>query len=705
MRRATGPDVSSHHQVDSPLSLFWEISASCPEIRLMLFGFAGPIRFHSGSGASSRREKTLMLPSSCATASKPFLMLTFKIPSTPIGKFRGSAGFPVSGRTTSISFSTIASQFASDLTDAQIAESGTFFVEPYPLPLDNAYFPEAFRDSLRAIYPGEDDFGIYIGKRNVEGGPRHDTLQHDSFRAVAGVQGEIAGGWNYDVSYLYAQTKSSSTYQNDIYGPRIGPAVDSRLCETVPNCTPYQVFTYEGVTPEAAAGLTETALTGADTSMEIIQAYATGDLGWGLPAGDILAAAGYEYRRVEFERRSDFTFQEGLLLGQGGATQDVVGTYSVDEFFFEANVPLLVDSAFARNLTLDVAYRWSDYTSSGQSSTYRAGIDWQSLDWLRLRTGYNHAVRTPNVPELHGPQQLSQVSFQDPCLGFEPVYTIDQCMRTGMTAEQYGSTIAPDVVNWAVTLDGGNPALEPEEADTFTAGLVFDINDTMRLSVDYWDIQIEEVIGSIPPAQTFDQCALFGRLCEFVQRNAGGNLWLGEDGYIAEYLLNLGEQHTSGIDVAWDWVLDSNWSFDLIGSYYLKKEVTLIPGEAGSTYDCVGIASQTCFANPKWRHVASATYESNRSWSVQGRWRYYGAVDYEEGIDPRAEEEMSAYNYIDLNAAYRFMGTHRLIAGVNNIFDEEPPLLAGGLATNANTVAGFWDTLGRYLFVNLSLAW
>jgi iron complex outermembrane recepter protein len=250
----------------------------------------------------------------------------------------------------------------------------------------------------------------------------------------------------------------------------------------------------------------------------------------------------------------------------------------------------------------------------------------------------------------------------------------------------------------------GNPDLEPEEADTVTAGLVFDLDDTLRLSLDYWDIQIEGVIDSIPPQQAFDQCALFGRLCELIQRNAAGDLWRsGTDGYIASTLLNLGEQHASGVDVAWDWMLNSNWSFDLIGTYYLKKEVTLVPGESSSRYDCVGLISETCAPTPDWRHIASATYESNRSWSVGGRWRYYSSVDYPGGPDTLAESEMSAFNYFDLNATYRFMGTHRLVIGVNNVFDKEPPLLGFTLTTNGNTAAGFYDTLGRFLFVNLTL--
>jgi outer membrane receptor protein involved in Fe transport len=593
---------------------------------------------------------------------------------------------------------------ASDRTDAQIANSGTFFAEAYPLLLDNAYFPENFRDSLRSLFPGEEDFGLYIGKRNVEGGPRRDLLEHASFRIVTGVRGEIAGEWSYDVSYLHAQTSSSSTYVNDMYAPSVAVAVDSRLCEPDPDCIPYQVFTYQGVTPEAAGGLTATALTGADTATDIIQAYATGDLGWGLPAGEILVATGYEYRRVEYERISDTTYQEGLLLGQGGRVPDLAGTYSVDELFIEANVPLLSGAAFARNLTMDLAYRWSDYSSSGQSGTYRAGLDWQSLDWLRLRTGYNHAARTPNVSELSDPQQRGDWPFIDPCLGSEPLYTFEQCARTGMSAAQYGNTPALEFAFGVNTIVGGNPALEPEEADTVTAGLVFDVWTGMQLSLDYWDIRIDGVIDTIPPPQAFDQCALFGQLCELIHRNAGGNLWQGTDGYIVNVLLNLGEQHSSGVDVAWNWALDANWSFDLIGSFYLTREVMLVPGEASSRFDCAGLVSETCDPTPEWRHLASATYDSNGFWAVSGRWRYYSAVDYTGTINLLAEDTLTAFNYFDLNATLRFMENHRVVIGINNVLDEEPPLVGASLATNANTIAGYYDTLGRFLFANLTLA-
>jgi outer membrane receptor protein involved in Fe transport len=133
--------------------------------------------------------------------------------------------------------------------------------------------------------------------------------------------------------------------------------------------------------------------------------------------------------------------------------------------------------------------------------------------------------------------------------------------------------------------------------------------------------------------------------------------------------------------------------------------VTLVPGEPSSSFDCAGRVGGGCDATPEWRHLASANYESNSFWAVGGRWRYYGAVDYTGTDDTLADDELTAINYFDLNATLRFMATHRLVIGVNNIFDKEPPLVGGTLSTNANTVAGFYDTLGRFLFANLTLSW
>ena len=595
--------------------------------------------------------------------------------------------------------------FASNTSRAQIAESGTFFVEAYILDLDD--FPEPFQAALVDEFgAGYDEFGVYVGKRNVEGGPRSDNTSHDAFRIVTGLKGDINDSWSYDVSYLYANTRSTSTYVNDFFAPKITKNIDPDTADIL-----YDVFTYQGVTPEQAAGLGGVGILNGNTSTEVLQGFVTGDL-FSLPTASepIKVVVGYEWREENFERLADTVFEEGQLLGQGGPTPSLVGGYNVTEFFGEANVPLL-DS-----LALDLAYRYSDYSTVGGQDTYRLGLDWQPVDLARFRVGFNRAVRAPNVSELYTVQNLGLWAGVDPCGGIiatgeSPEYTAAQCANTGVTAAQYGNiSLSPaDQYN---QITGGNPDLQAEEADTITLGVVLTPTDDLSISVDYWSIEIEETITGIGAENIVRQCAENGLFCDAIVRSGSGSLWQGETGYVINAGLNGGKNTWEGVDVAGNWTKDAlGGTFDvrLVGTYMLTKE-TEIP--AADTYDCTGIISSRCYAAPEWRHTITASYDSNNFWAVTARWRYFGGIDYDggltngksEGVDTIVQGEVdSGESYLDLNASFRILDNTEILVGINNVLDEEPPLVGGSLSSNANAVAGFYDTLGQYLFAQATL--
>jgi len=607
--------------------------------------------------------------------------------------------------------------FASDRTAGQIAESGTFFAEEYYLPLENSVFPQTFRDELIRYFnnqvdddgnplsqygdPGFNEYGIYIGKRNVEGGPRASNFQHDSFRIVTGLKGSINDDWDYDVSYLYGSTSSSLAYINDFFAPRITTAVDGEACAAAAGCIPYEVFTYQGVTPEMAAPLLGTAIATGKTSTRVINGYVTGDTGFNIGNADsVMVAAGFEHRIESYERVSDTVFQDGSLLGQGGPTPGVRGSYNVLEFFGEANIPLLSGVTGAEALALDLAYRYSDYSTSGGNSTYRIGLNWAPIDTVNVRLGYNRAVRAPNVSELFSTQSLGLWSGVDPCAGASPVYTQAQCANQGVSSAQYGN-ITPSPAGQYNGIFGGNPNLDPEVADTWTAGVVWNATDSMTVSVDYWKIEIEDTISNIGATTILEQCGLFGVLCDQITRNAGGSLWQGTQGFVEDTTLNIGSNTWEGVDLAYNWAVDAaggTFTTNVIGTYMMTKEVQTL-ADPNSAYDCVGVISTRCFPSPEWRHTASVQYDSNEWWSVTARWRFFKGVDYDGSTDAIAQDEMSKnQNYLDLSAVVRFMENHDVTLGINNILDKEPPMVGGTLTTNANTIAGFYDTLGRYLY-------
>jgi outer membrane receptor protein involved in Fe transport len=594
---------------------------------------------------------------------------------------------------------------ANNDTRGQIAYSGTFF-NPLSYSANNTLFPPNFKASLDELFPGAESFAMYPAKRNVEGGPRTDALSYSSFRVVAGMKGMINENWDYDVSFLHSQSNSSSNYLNDLYGPYVQTATEGEVCAATPGCIPYQLFTYNGVTPEQAAGLSATAGAVNRSTLDIVEAFVTGDTGWGLPAGNIMMAGGYQWIQTKYDSIYDDIYAKGLLYGQGGPRQDVSGTVRANQLFVEGNIPLLADEAFAQNLSLDLAYRWSDYNTTGANSTYRAGLDWQINDMFRVRTGYNRAVRAPSVAELFSPQTLGLWSGVDPCAGSTPVYSQSQCANTGVSAEDYGSVGASPAGQYN-GLGGGNTELMVETADTFTFGFVVNPLDTMQFSVDYWDIKIDDTITNIFPETTLNNCAeTGGALCDNINRGFGGNLWIGQTSWVVRTQQNIGSQHWRGIDVAWAYSLGTNWQFDLIGTYTLEKETVPLPDDPTATYDCAGVVSPVCYPNPDWRHTATATYDSNSWWALTARWRFMSSVDYQGTTDKIAKDNLGkTTNYLDLNAVVRFMDTNDVTFGVNNVLDKDPPMMGNTLSSNGNTFVGFYDTLGRYFYADVTFRW
>jgi len=266
-------------------------------------------------------------------------------------------------------------------TKAQIAESGTFFAEEYHLPYESALLNDSQRQALTDTWGlgAGDEFAVYIGKRNVEGGPRASVMTNASFRVVLGARGEAAG-WDYDVNYQKNSVDSSVTYINDFFAPRIGEALVDNT---------YSVFTYNGVTSEQANKLTAVAMLRADLSTEIFFAQASRDTGISLPTTDsnIQVAMGVERRDMSYDRDSDTVFEEGMLLGQGGATKSIAGSYSVTDVFFEAAIPVL------ENLDAELGFRASDYSTSGNHNTYKFGFTYAPSDMVTIRTGYNRTIR------------------------------------------------------------------------------------------------------------------------------------------------------------------------------------------------------------------------------------------------------------------------------------------------------------------------
>ena len=603
--------------------------------------------------------------------------------------------------------------FMRDRTAAQIAESGTFFNEQYDIDVSSPLLNDAQRAQLmnRFGLGLDDQFSVYIGKRNVEGGPRASLLEHNAFRIVLGTEGEINDNWSYDTSLLYGSTSSSAAYINDFFGPRITTALDSEACAANEKCIPYEVFTYQGVTQEAASTLTGTAILNGVTTETVLNAYVTGETDFVVPGANdpVAVVLGYEYRKSEFERISDEVFAQGLLLGQGGTTESIVGSYSVNEIFAEAKVPLMQGKPGAEDLSLDLGYRYSDYDSTGGVSTYKVGANYAPVEELKIRASYNRAVRAPNVGDLFTPTGTGLWGGTDPCAGATPTFSEAQCANTGVLPGQYG-TISASPASQYNGVFGGNQDLQPEVADTYTFGFVALPIEDLQFSVDYWDIKIDDVIGAIGGQLIVEQCAKTGAayFCDKVTRAPSGSLWRGTAGFVTDPSVNLASRQWRGVDVTSNYQMDlgeGTLTAKFVGTYMLKKEYVPVPEDTSISYDCVDEVSVDCFAQPEWRHSLNVSYTTGDWWTVDAKWRYYGQVSYSGTRDTLlvADGGIKAQSYLDLKASFELTENMALLVGMNNVLDKEPPMVGSTIASNANTVAGYYDSLGRYLHASVTV--
>lgn len=576
---------------------------------------------------------------------------------------------------------------------------------------------------------------LYVGRRNVEGGGRQDSMNYESYRAVVGLRGLITDGWNYDVAAQFSRVRLSRTYLNEFSIRRLTNALDvvsvggvptcrSVVNGTDPNCIPYNVFTPGGVTQEALNYLQVPLINTGETSQQVVTAAVTGDLGtYGIQspyaASGVKVAFGAEYRRDALSNTFDITFTSGDGAGQGSAPQNIAGSADVIDAFGEIQIPLADDQSWAYSASIDAAYRHSEY-SNLSTDTYKFGADYAPIKDVRVRASFSHAVRAPNVVELFSTQSIGLVGLGvDPC-GAGGTATLAQCVATGVPASNYKSAALNNAADQYNALFGGNPDLTPEESDTITAGLVVTPSflPGFSASVDYFNIELDNAVSSLDPTTTLNSCYNdnLASACSLINRNpANGSLWIGS-GFIEATNINIGGVKTSGVDVNVSYGFDladvgapayGSVGLALVGTWVDKLESDNGLGQASSVEDCAGYYGITCgVPNPEWRHRLRAAWNTPWDVSIAGTWRYYSSVEYGSslGTSPaRLDGELEAQNYFDISADWQITDTVSGRVGVNNVFDRDPPLTySGDTSKNGNTYGQIYDTLGRFLFVSVT---
>lgn len=577
--------------------------------------------------------------------------------------------------------------------------------------------------SLRALMQANNATSIGILRSDQELGLRGQDADRRLYQLVTGSRGSLGiGNFKYDAAVQYGSTAFTNTRVNDVDQAKFLNALDvfrdtdgvikcSSATARAQGCVPINLLQPGAAISQAALNYikipyaTETAtLSQFDTSANI-----TGSLGnfWG--AGDISIAAGVEYRR----EKSVYLVSPVDQAGQGfyfTKRQSTRGQYSVFEYYGEAVVPLLKDLPFVKSLEVEGAIRRSNYSTSGLTTSWKAGGTWAPVSGMRFRAILARAVRAPNVGELYSPGSEGFITVDDPC---------DVNFVTGGSANRAANCRAIGVpanfVSNARTINirtstSGNPNLDVEKADTLTAGAVFTPRFLPGFSatIDYYRIRINGAISVFNAQDILNNCVDLAStdnpFCASVQRSPSGDIVR-----IVRQNINVSRLDRTGVDVDLTYRRHfgelGTFNFELVASRALKVSTVVAPGTlTGSNV----IDFNGEFGYPKWKGRFSTIWQ-------HGKLDVTGTVLYQSNqvrdVQPTNPEDNRATagtgNYFLVNAQLGYAVTPKIrgFFGIDNLADKQPPPLPDTRMGGASSYPGAesFPVTGRFFYTSVSL--
>ena len=444
----------------------------------------------------------------------------------------------------------------------------------------------------------------------------------------------------------------------------------------------------------------------------VISAIATGqfDILDLLLDGPIGYAAGVEYREESSDNQFDpitlGILPEGTSFTPGVQVSEIdpwlfsytsidnsqqfntKGSYDVYDVFAEVRLPIFRDRPFAEELTIDGAIRLADYSTLGEATTWKVGGTWAPVESLSFRATLSEAVRAPNISELFDPQlPITVAATADPC---DPVNVNDgsaareaNCIADLQAAGVPMAEIVDGGGNYIWTnpltarfagVSGGNPDLDVETAETVTAGFVFTPSfvDGLSLTVDYWDVEIEDAISAVGSGDILEGCLDSTNypgldFCSLFSRRADGGLDFLETGQI-----NYARIEASGVDFAASYSFDvgvNTFGARLVGSYQDKLDRYFNPLDLNDVDPEVQEIQL-----PEWSGNLTLSWDRGPlSVALQTSYLSEQSVDEIEDVDLYGDDAFFDEIYIfDANASYELSESFTIYGGVNNIADEEP---------------------------------
>jgi iron complex outermembrane recepter protein len=612
-------------------------------------------------------------------------------------------------------------------------------------------------DQQIAGYPGQYYYGLLSADSyfNPQGSdaywfrrfwevPRTTKSELDTVRVTLGLEGTLNFGerqWNWDVGFLSNENSNNKTGHGDAYLPALQAALGPSYLNTATGrvecgsatspiaygsnlsagqCIPFSPFTPFGQSGPGSLG-------NADLQQFLFPEYHdsgktkttdyTANIGgslFSLPAGDVGLAVGIEHRREEGRFVPDAVNQAGQSTGL--AAQITQGGYDLDEAYAELEVPVLADVPFAKELTFNVATRYSKYSNFGDTTNSKYQMRWRPIDGLLVRATYAEGFRAPSISDLFGGPGQSFEFYVDPCAVGQPGNGNARCTADGVPASyvQLGQGNVPCSTYPCQTsvpfISGSNPNLGPEQAKSKTAGIVWSPKwvEGLDFTLDWYDVTVNDAIASDSATGILSDCYVSGiaSRCSTVTRDPVTHKVTG----VFVGLNNVGFIQTEGYDFGVNYRLPEfaigkfavNWQNSYTSVYDQRADTapdTLVVGYVGTP----GVFRVRSNLGLNWEKgdysiAYMARYYSGMKESCAAAPRPCNDPDHIDvygDADPLNRTGSNTFHDLQFSVKLPWNATASL--GANNITDHMGPIMFTAPNSNFPYYGGF--DIGRFWYM------
>ena len=488
-------------------------------------------------------------------------------------------------------------------------------------------------------------------------------------------------------------------------------------------CTPFDILGgASAATPEALTYINTLLNATSQSKSKQYFANITGGL-FDMPgdAGEFAFAAGYEHREVSGYDHPDALSSAGYTtdLAAGAAS----GKYKANEFYLEFMIPLLKDLPGAKELSLDIASRYSDFDKFGDTINSKFSLTWRPIEDLLVRGTYGEGFRAPTMDDTFGGGSQTFDRFTDPCDAqfgmLNDPRVAARCQSEGLASTHRQTDAAGKPVtardtqaNAAFQSGVGNDQLQPETSKTRTVGLVYSPSyvQGLDISLDWYKITVDNVITAVSANYVLNQCYQNGvqQFCD----QYGRDVTTGQVTSLSRGNANLGSLETEGYN---------------FGVRYRLPELAI--GTFGVNLDANYLSTfrQQSTKGAEWDNYAGywnyprvrATLGVN--WAkddLSANWgmRYYGGFRdycYDDGVEcnepnyqtpnggwggGEGANKKGAIVYHDVSVTWQAPWDGSVTVGARNVFDKKPPITYSVSNSSASQIDPMLD-YDRFLFI------